>query len=171
MVTILNLHDNDIEWRYRLFFAFFDSENIWFGEIISSLSQLLTKIWSLWRFHGGHFEFCMITMSNNCIVCFIALLDTKTILFGKIIFCFYLNYWWRYHNFSDFMAAILNFAWEECFDTNLRTPSNFFLFCSLFWTFWYRWHILTIKIPREFIYEHKHPHYIATVRAWSHGSV
>ena len=57
------------------------------------------------------------------------------------------------------MAAILNFAWEECFDTNLRTPSTFFFFCSLFWTFWYRWYILTIKIPREFIYEHKHTHY------------
>ena len=67
------------------FIAFLDSENIWFGEIISSLYQLLTKISSLWRFHGGHFEFCMITMSNNCIVCFIALLDTKKIWFGKII--------------------------------------------------------------------------------------
>ena len=60
------------------------------------------------------------------------------------------------------MAAILNFAWKDCLDTNLRTPSNFFLFCSLFWTFSYRWHILTIKIPREFIYEHKHPHYLTT---------
>ena len=56
------------------------------------------------------------------------------------------------------MAAILNFVWKEGFDTNLKTPSNF-LFCSLFWTFSYRWHILTIEIPREFIYEHKHPHY------------
>ena len=65
------------------------------------------------------------------------------------------------------MAAILNFAWEECFDTNLRTPSTFFLFCSLFWTFWYRWHILTIKIPREFIFEHKHPHYKVGPRAKS----
>ena len=59
------------------------------------------------------------------------------------------------------MVAIFIFAWEECFDTNLRAPSNFFLFCSLFWTFSYRWHILTIKNPREFIYEHKHPHYVA----------
>ena len=43
MVAILNLHDNDIEGIVCVI-AFLDSENIWFGEIISSLSQLLTKI-------------------------------------------------------------------------------------------------------------------------------
>ena len=67
------------------FIAFFDSEDIWFGEIILSLSKLLPTICSLKLFHGGHFEFCMIMMSNKCIVCFIAFLNIEDIWFGEII--------------------------------------------------------------------------------------
>ena len=33
----------------------------------------------------------------------------------------------------------------EKLDANLRTPSNLYLFCSLFWTFSYRWHILPLQ--------------------------
>ena len=43
-MAILNLHDNDIDDGIVCFIAFFDSENIRFGEIISSPSQLITKI-------------------------------------------------------------------------------------------------------------------------------
>ena len=57
------------------FIAFIDCENRRFGEIILSLSKLLTTICSLQLFHGGHFEVCMIMMSNKCMVCFIASLD------------------------------------------------------------------------------------------------
>ena len=68
------------------FIAFLDSEDIWFGEIILSLSKLLPTICSLQLFHGGHFEFCMTMMSNKCIVCFIAFLDIEDIIwFGEII--------------------------------------------------------------------------------------
>ena len=35
--------------------------------------------------NGGHLEFCMIMMSNKCIVCFIAFLDCEKIRFGEII--------------------------------------------------------------------------------------
>ena len=47
MITLVIsiLHDIDVKWMYRLFIAFFDTENIWFGEIILSLSKLLVKIW------------------------------------------------------------------------------------------------------------------------------
>ena len=31
----------------------------------------------------------------------------------------------NYDNLSDFMEAILNFAWKEGLDTHLRTPSHF----------------------------------------------
>ena len=44
MVAILNLHDMILSEGIVAFIAFLDSENIWFGEIILSLSQLLTKI-------------------------------------------------------------------------------------------------------------------------------
>ena len=68
------------------FIAFLVRENIWFGEIIFSLSKLLTTICSLQLFHGGHFELCMIMMSNKCIVCFIAFLVIEDIWFGEILF-------------------------------------------------------------------------------------
>ena len=61
------------------FIAFLDCKNIWFGEIILSLSNLLTTICSLQLFHGGHFEFYMLMMSNKCIICFIAFLDIEHI--------------------------------------------------------------------------------------------
>ena len=69
------------------FIAFLDCENIRFGEIILSLSKLLTTICSLQLFHGGHFEFCMLMMSNKCIICFIVFLDIEHIYiwFGEII--------------------------------------------------------------------------------------
>ena len=40
------LHDIDmidVNWMYRLFIAFLDTENIWFGEIILFLSKLLVN--------------------------------------------------------------------------------------------------------------------------------
>ena len=49
MAAILNLcmihvhvGPNDVVWRHRVTIASFDTENMWFGEIISFLSQLLT---------------------------------------------------------------------------------------------------------------------------------
>ena len=61
------------------FIAFLDCENIRFGEIILFLSKLLATICSLQLFHGGHFEFCMLMMSNKCIICFIAFIDIEHI--------------------------------------------------------------------------------------------
>ena len=60
-------------------------------------------------------------ISSEGIVCFIAFRDSENIRFGEMILFL-----------SQLIMAILNFAWEECFDTNLRTPSKFVLFCSLF---------------------------------------
>ena len=85
MAAIFNLQDNDVEYMYCLI-AFLDSENglgVCIGEII--VYQLLTTIWLLQWFNGGRFEFCMMMMSNKCIVCIL---------------------WYQKH-----MAAILNFAW------------------------------------------------------------
>ena len=116
------------------FIAFLDFENIWFGEIILSLSKLLTTICSLQLFHGGHFEFCMLIMSNRCIICFIAFPDFEHIHMV----------WW---NNIDSISIID--------DKRVLTPicelhQTFFLFCGPFWTFTYRWHILTSEFSRDY---------------------
>ena len=45
------LHDIDVKWMYRLFIAFLDTENIWFGEIILSLGAYLNYWWTYDNFN------------------------------------------------------------------------------------------------------------------------
>ena len=86
-ISKCSFHGGHLEFRIIMmsnkcivcFIAFLDCEKIRFGEIILSLSKLSTTICSLQLFNGGHFEFCMIMMSNKCIVCFIAFLDIEDI--------------------------------------------------------------------------------------------
>ena len=72
--------------RIVCFIAFLDCENIRFGEIILSLSKLLATICSLQLFHGSHFEFCLLMMSNKCnFVLLHSLISSIYIWFGEII--------------------------------------------------------------------------------------
>ena len=56
---------------------------VWWNKLVST--QLLTSTCQPQWFHGHHYDFCMIMMSNKCIVCFIACLDTENIWSGEII--------------------------------------------------------------------------------------
>ena len=51
-------------------------------------------------------------MPKEGMVCFIVFFDNKNILFGEKI-KFISQLWESYNNFSDFMAAILNFSFQK----------------------------------------------------------